>query len=77
MTNPPGSRQEQLPADVLALLPTHPYLSTACDTAMLLDAAHVKQSAREDLAEHADRMHDRCRLNHKFTGANCICRCHH
>jgi len=77
VTNPPGSRREQLPAEVLALLPPRPYLSTACDTAWLLDAARLQHPDRDDLAEHAHRMHDRCRLTHKFTGAPCVCGCHH
>lgn len=76
MTNPPGSTSEQLPDHVLALLPPRPYLSTACDTAWLLEAARLQHRDRDDVGEHARQMHDRCRLNHKFTGANCVCACH-
>jgi hypothetical protein len=70
--NPPGSTQEQLPADVLALLPARSYLSTACETARLLEAAAIANPQRaEQLREWRDRMQQRCRLNNKFTGALC------
>jgi len=77
-SNPPGSRREQLPAEVLALLPPRPYLSTACQAAHDCEqAAEVHQTARPWLTAHAEELHPRCRLNNKFTGAGCRCRCHH
>lgn len=75
-SNPPGSTREQLPADVLELLPSRHYLSTACETARLLQVAAIRHPEREDLPEWQARMHGRCRLNNKFTGASCTCRCH-
>lgn len=69
--NPPGSTVEQLPADLLALIDVPPYLSTACDTAGRLAAVEADQAA-----EWAARLHQRCRLNNKFTGAPCPCTCH-
>lgn len=80
--NPPGSTREQLPDAVLALLPDKPYLSTACDTAQQLDEVPLRvggTSSRRsgvNIAWLAGPMHGRCRLNHKFTGALCICPCH-
>ena len=74
--NPPGSTAEQLPADVLALLAHRTYLSTACETARLLDGAIIRNAGRADLPGWRDRMHQRCRLTHKFTGAPCSCHCH-
>lgn len=76
MTNPPGSTREQLPADVLALLARRTYLSTACETARLVDGAIIRNPDRGDLAGHRNRLHRRCRLNHKFTGELCCCPCH-
>lgn len=76
MTNPPGSTQEQLPDDVLALLAKRTYLSTACETARLLDGAIICYPERDDLPGHRDRMHERCRLSNKFTGCPCDCPCH-
>lgn len=76
-TNPPGSTREQLPADLLALLPARSYLSTACETARLLEGAAIAHPQRAtELRDWRDRMHTRCRLNNKFTGAGCTCRCH-
>ncbi|MDP5309979.1 hypothetical protein P8A21_03190 [Streptomyces poriferorum] len=75
-TNPPGSTSEQLPDDILALLGPRTYLSTACETALLLTKAITRNPARGDLPELRDRMHQRCRRNHKFTGALCSCPCH-
>lgn len=74
--NPPGSTREQLPADVLALLTPRTYLSTACETARLLDGAIIRNPGRGDLPGLRDRMHQRCRLGQKFTGAACTCPCH-
>lgn len=76
MTNPPGSTKEQLPVDILALLTPRTYLSTACETARLIDGAIIRNPGRDDLPELRDRMHGRCRLSHKFTGATCNCPCH-
>ncbi|MDT0306151.1 hypothetical protein RM780_04135 [Streptomyces sp. DSM 44917] len=66
--NPPGGTGEVLPPEILARITTRQYLSTACDTAQAL--------AAEGLDEHAERLHARCRRNHKFTGALCVCECH-
>lgn len=73
---PPGDRREQLPDDVIALLVPRGYLSTACETARRLDVAIIRNPNRADLPPWRDRMHQRCRLNHKYTGAACRCRCH-
>ncbi|MEU7240274.1 hypothetical protein [Streptomyces sparsogenes] len=71
---PPGSTEEQLPADVLALIDPPPYLSTACGTAQALEEAVAEHPDRQaGLEEWARRMHDRCRINHKFTGKLCTC----
>ncbi|WP_093803963.1 hypothetical protein [Streptomyces sp. Wb2n-11] len=74
---PPGSTAEQLPDDVLALLlPGRYYLSTACQTSQYIDGAVIRNPEREDLPGWSERMHARCRLNHKFTGTLCACHCH-
>lgn len=74
---PPGDTREQLPPAVLALLPTHPYLSTACDTAdAVACTATNRHPLHDELRAHAERLHARCRLNHKFTGQLCTCGCH-
>ncbi|MGW7688882.1 hypothetical protein ACWGMA_08300 [Streptomyces asiaticus] len=73
----PGSTGEQLPDDILALIDPAPYLSTACETAQLLEQAVAEHPDRSaGLGEWARRMHDRCRINHKFTGKLCAC-AHH
>ncbi|WP_438489529.1 hypothetical protein [Streptomyces sp. S186] len=69
--NPPGSTSEQLPPHILAVIDVPPYLSTACDTAARVESADVADSG-----EWADRLHKRCRLNNKYTGAPCACSCH-
>lgn len=75
--NPPGSTREQLPPAVLALLPIHPYLSTACQTADAVAITAVRGlPLYDELRAHAERLHGRCRLNHKFTGQLCTCGCH-
>ncbi|MFE3491165.1 hypothetical protein [Streptomyces griseus] len=74
--NVPGSTTEQLPADVLALIDTRHYLSTACETGRLLNEAITRNRDRGDLPGWRNRMHARCRLNHKFTGVPCGCPCH-
>ncbi|MEU1787065.1 hypothetical protein ABZ553_14570 [Streptomyces sparsogenes] len=72
--NPPGSTAEQLPDDVLALIDPPPYLSTACETAQLLEQAVAEHPDRQaGLGEWARRMHARCRANQKFTGRLCSC----
>ncbi|WP_330479936.1 hypothetical protein OG301_39025 (plasmid) [Streptomyces platensis] len=69
--NEPGSTSEVLPAEILAALDVPPYLSTACDTALRVEPADVP-----DATGWARRLHARCRLNNKFTGAPCPCNCH-
>lgn len=74
---PPGDTREQLPDDVLALIETRPYTSTACETAQALTEAAATHADRAGgLTVWADRMHRRCRRNHKFTGRLCDCPCH-
>jgi hypothetical protein len=80
--NPPGGTGEQLPADILAAINLPVYVSTACETALRLEDAAVT-AAREDrdgevdrFMEWAERLHERCRLNHKFTGRPCACNHH-
>ena len=79
---PPGGQREQLPNHLLALIEPAPYLSTACQTADLLACAAcfpgsgVPRPQYDELLEHAERLHQRCRLNHKFTGQSCACPCH-
>lgn len=75
--NPSGSTREQLPTDILAAITVPPYLSTACQTAGACEtAAGTHRTERPWLAAHAEELHDRCRLNHKFTGQLCTCSCH-
>lgn len=69
--NEPGSASELLPAEILAAIDVPPYLSTACDTALRVEPADVP-----DATGWARRLHARCRLNNKFTGAPCPCTCH-
>lgn len=76
MTNPPGSASEQLPPHILALLAREAYLSTACETADLLNEAITRHPERDDLPAWRNVLHARCRLNHKFTGEPCFCMCH-
>lgn len=74
---------EVLPVEVVALLGSVPYLSTACRTAAALAgctdprlpgalAAAGLPSVAGVVAAH----HLRCRLTHKFTGTGCSCDCH-
>lgn len=73
----PGSRKEQLPDRILALLRPVVYLSTACETATRLFQAVAGHPDRaEELHAWEKRLHQRCRLNHKFTGVLCECDCH-
>lgn len=69
---PPGNRREQLPDDVLAAIRPGPYLSTACHAAFLCETSEPT----DVLAGWSERLHARCRINNKFTGKRCICRCH-
>lgn len=75
---PPGSTREQLPAEILDLLDGYlsPYRSTACDTAGSCERAYRNNTRWMGLLQRAEMLHQRCRLNHKFTGALCICPCH-
>lgn len=74
---PPGSTAEQLPDDGLTLIDPPPYLSTACETAQLLEQVTAEHPDRQaGLGEWARRMHDRCRINQKFTGQLCSCTHH-
>ncbi|MCX5365899.1 hypothetical protein OG864_45195 [Streptomyces sp. NBC_00124] len=74
---PPGDRREQLPDHLLALIQTPPYLSTACETGSLLNLITDQHQDRGDgIDAWAERMHARCRINHKFTGVQCHCGCH-
>lgn len=80
LVNAPGSTVEQLPDHLRALVELHTssYLSTACEAGGALGSLGLARQVPEtaDLPEWEARMHQRCRLNHKFTGAPCVCRCH-
>ncbi|MDK1473652.1 hypothetical protein QNO07_09490 [Streptomyces sp. 549] len=79
MTNPPGGTGELLPVLVRAAIRPHltGYTSTACQTAhALAEATADKLERAAELQPWRERMHRRCRLNHKFTGQPCDCRCH-
>jgi hypothetical protein len=81
---PPGSTREQLPDHILDIARPDltDYLSTACQTADVVACAAcyprsgVPRPQYDELREHAERLHNRCRLNHKFTGQLCVCGCH-
>jgi hypothetical protein len=74
---PPGDTREQLPDDILAMIVLPPYISTACEMERALQSAMVRHPDRWDkLAMWRDRMHERCRLNHKFSGRLCACSRH-
>lgn len=74
---PPGDTREQLPDNLLALIDVPPYTSTACETAQALEtAAETRGDQAAELAVWRDRLHTRCRINNKFTGALCNCGCH-
>lgn len=76
---PPGDTREQLPDHLLDLIrgSIPDYTSTACVTAYTLAVAvHWSHPRRAELGQWAERMHARCRINQKFTGQLCICRCH-
>lgn len=74
---PPGDTREQLPDNLLALIDVPPYTSTACETAAALQAvADANPGRANELGEWQQRLHARCRINNKFTGALCNCGCH-
>lgn len=74
---PPGDTREQLPTHLLALIEPAPYLSTACQTADLLALqATYSHPLHDEIRQYAERLHQRCRLNNKFTGQLCTCGCH-
>jgi hypothetical protein len=81
---PPGDTREQLPDAMLALIREQlpDYLSTACQTADTLSLAAcyprsgVPRPQYDEIREHAERLHNRCRINQKFTGQLCVCGCH-
>lgn len=81
---PPGGTREQLPDHLLALIRDRlpDYTSTACQTADTLACAAcypgsgVPRPQYDEIREHAERLHSRCRLNNKFTGQLCACGCH-
>lgn len=69
---PPGDARDQLPQVILDLITVPPHLSTACETAQLLDQAALQHPDRADeLEAWAERQYRRCRLNNKFTGQLC------
>lgn len=81
---PPGDTREQLPDHLLDLIRNRlsDYLSTACQTAdaVACSAAYpgsgVPRPRYDEIRERAERLHQRCRLNNKFTGQLCVCGCH-
>lgn len=76
---PPGDRCEQLPDHLLDLIRDRlpDYLSTACQTADALACTATYRHPRYDeIRAHAERLHQRCRTNQKFTGQLCACGCH-
>jgi hypothetical protein len=78
-TNPPNSTREQLPDHILNTIRDRlpDYLSTACQTADIAACAVDQHPGMYDeLRTHAERLHNRCRRNQKFTGQLCVCGCH-
>lgn len=81
---PPGSTAEQVPEHLLALIRDRlpDYTSTACQTADTVACAAcypgsgIARPQYDEIREHAERLHNRCRLNNKFTGQLCACGCH-
>jgi len=81
---PPGSTREQLPNHILDIARPDltDYLSTACQTADTVACAAcyprsgVPRPEYDELRAHAERLHNRCRENQKFTGQLCVCGCH-
>lgn len=71
---PPGDTREQIPADILALIVPRRYLSTACEAAQALESAKIRHPDRRgELDLWRERMHNRCRINNKFTSLLCAC----
>lgn len=71
---PPGSTEEKLPEHLLALIVLRPYISTACQMADSLEWAIIRYPEhRTELELWRDRMHERCRLNNKFSDVPCGC----
>lgn len=71
-----ASRARGIGPHCLRKLP-HAPSPTPAPGAQALTAAtttHPEQAA--ELAEWAQRVHQRCRRNHKFTGRLCDCTCH-
>lgn len=73
---PPGDTREQLPEHILALSGFLPYISTACNRAVAIELAIPYHTDIKDLPLWRDRMHGRCRINNKYDGELCFCRCH-
>lgn len=73
MPPPPGSRRAVLPEHVLALIHVWPYLSSACDTALMI---HQVAHRHAELLCWVEPLHAMCRLTHKYTYAPCVCQCH-
>jgi hypothetical protein len=78
---------EIVPEAILALLKEEPYLSTACGTGRRIEAGPYSghrywgQELPDGvtpllLEREISRLHNRCRMTHKFTGTDCICDCH-
>ncbi|MGW7350912.1 hypothetical protein [Streptomyces sp. NPDC054784] len=81
MTNPqptpPGSTAEQLPEHMLRLIDVPDCTSTACVAARECErVVDVHTGHADGLRAAADRLHQRCRRNNKFTGVMCGCTCH-
>lgn len=74
---PPGSSREQLTDQLLALIDVPDYTSTACEAARECEGAAARHVEHADqLHTAAGQLHQRCRVNNKFTGVLCNCSCH-
>ncbi len=71
---------ELVPPEILVLLGSGSYLSTACHTGSRVHAIPLallpEKMPLALLEAEMDRLHKRCRLTHKFTGQFCRCSCH-
>lgn len=74
---------EVLPASVLALFGPVAYVSTACQTAVLLAECEdprlpivLAEAGLPHLPGVIAAHHVRCRRTHKFLGTPCACPCH-
>jgi hypothetical protein len=76
VTTPPTPASDRLPDDVLALLLLRSYLSTACETARVVDAATIRHPENPHLPAWVEHLHRRCPITQKFTGVACHCTCH-